>query len=320
MILVYRTLLLTLTAMLFSSPASAIFIESTERYAITYYLVGLLPEQADADGRTYSGPATAETVSARVTARLDQLSVPLVPAAPGYASAALGSTGHSSVMAAGYMTGSGIYRQQLLASAVEQVTAVIPSLGYHDVLYSFDLYSMFFEFWDDYGLMGNLEKIIARLRYTVELYQDATLARSQVFQAEAKAFSDSGNIVFDISTAPLLSSWEVYGESDDNFLGIRFDPVSVTDLNLGTVLWTTGDHATFTVRTAMWVELSFPEGILDVGGAAGISDPNGITIDPTAHIRLQTVDTPPAVPETGSGLLAALGLAAVLARRRRRLP
>ena len=70
----------------------------------------------------------------------------------------------------------------------------------------------------------------------------------------------------------------------------------------------------------MWVELSFPEGILDVGGAAGISDPNGITIDPAAHIRLQTVDTPPAVPETGSGLLAALGLAAVLARRRRRLP
>ena len=163
--LAYRTLLLTLTAMLFSAPACAILIETTERQAITYYLVALLPEQADADGRSYSGPAAAETVSARVTTRLDQLSDPSEPAVPGYASAALGSTGHSSAMVAGYMTGSGFFRQQLLAATVERLTAVIPSLGYYDVLYSFDLYNMFLEFWDDYSLGGNLEKIIARIRY-----------------------------------------------------------------------------------------------------------------------------------------------------------
>lgn len=294
-------------------PVAAVPVVASEVHlSADYYGDFGLHESVTFD-RTWTGAADSFG-SARVETRLDQTRDPLGPA-PGYASVAFGPSGLSNAHVSAITTGSNFQAAVLESSITQSAEMLIPSSPGTDyaVYYSFELFNMFVEVWDQYNNGSGSALIHGTIEYDVLLdgIFKYTLAGSVL------GYRDSTYLQVNCVTCTEDYLSELTGPGDVP-RRIDFAPISHlystgTDLLLGTVAPDIGND-TFTVETRMSARLVIPTFTLDAGGRVNISDPASLALRAGETVRLEQLSA--VIPLPGSFVLLLLGLGLQAALRR----
>jgi hypothetical protein len=213
-------------------------------------------------------------------------------------------------LVAGETLSSGMDPQRLYADVHQSVRAAIPSAGgYYDIYYSFELFDMYIDLWDGYGLNAGInEYVAAKIGYDLwwegsplvwSWERSLLIAENGDFDALARK-GDWGEAGYTVTAGP------------DGRLRIDYEPLVLTDFLVGTVRNNEdGYNADFELHSRLYAQLILPAG-LDLGGEAGISDPFDIShAVPGARLKVERVQGNPVVPTPATLALLSLGLAGI---------
>ena len=291
-------------------PAAAVPVISSEVHLSADYYGDFGFHDSVTFDRTWTGAADSFG-SARMETRLDQTKDPLGPV-PGYASVAFGPSGLSNAHVSAITTGSNFDAAVLESTITQSAELLIPSAPGTDyaVYYSFELFDMFVEVWDQYN---NSALIHGTIEYRVLL--DGIF--KYVLVGNVFGYRDSTYLQVNCVTCTEDYTSEVTGPGDVP-RRIDFAPISHlystgTDLFLGTVAPDIGS-GTFSVETRMTARLVIPTFTLDAGGRVNISDPASLALRAGETVRLEQLSAVIPLPGSFLLLLLGLGLQAVLRR------
>lgn len=314
-----------LIAVILSAPAGAFSITETTRSAMAQYQYSLAspPLLERSDTEVVAGPPTPTSVEARAESASSapgQLKDPrdsVFPLDSGFARAVAGPGGYSNVLVAGETLSSGLDDQRLYAEVHQSLRATVPSAsGYYVIYYSFELFDMYIDVWDGYGLDRDANEYV-RAKIGYELWWEGS---PLVWTWQQSVIVGENG---DISGLTQLGDWGGAGYTEtvgpNGRLRVDYDPLVQTDFVVGSLLNAGGeDHAEFELHSRLYAELNLPAG-LDLGAEAGISDPFDLShAGPGGSLRVEFVQGNPVPLPAAFWLLPSALLALTLSVRRNR--